>query len=567
MKKIVLLLLVLLTGFKQPLFSQVEREPVQKPKKEIADGTPVTATPPPPPVIREGGLYKEKNNPAVYAIQGGKKILIPSTASLWLMGYSEAQVVTVDAGRLNNYPAFIIKSKSQTPGSVVYPPEGNHIPLRGLAGATTIFSRGKEIQLMELRGWFRDIHGDCNEDSPSGYKCANKGRDVHYGFELDVDWAEQSGIDINKLLRVGNIATGMESYNSIIHPELPFNYARMVSLPAIRVELNSWGWLCRFPGVKPADWINNTDPSCPNIFWPFPPHFSDVNGNIWERGFELNNRGPYVRITGSVITDDPHDDGGWRHFLANGEWPDVVFRWGSNPKDGNHPARWTEMHPPDNIEILPFKQPRVVTRGIAFSALPNKTELLEFDIFPAKDGIPRPSFSAKVNFSEIPGAESFFPRGRNNDNGIFITKFDDHIHVRASIQGSTDLLGSSGRLKSVIKVWWENFTPAPPPAAIPGSIAGIWKGTYGMGDADAPNFYAFRINADGSMQVIDAAGNLLASGTCRFVNNQLSVTYRYTNNSTYSATGTLNTAGKLNGTWGSGTNAYGGGKWIMSKNP
>jgi hypothetical protein len=96
------------------------------------------------------------------------------------------------------------------------------------------------------------------------------------------------------------------------------------------------------------------------------------------------------------------------------------------------------------------------------------------------------------------------------------------------------------------------------------SMPGTWKGTYGNGNTNSPNFYSFKLNADGTMQVLDANNGVIASGTYTFNNNQLSCTYRYNNGSTFSAAATLS-GSQLDGTWGSGNNASGGGRWVMSK--
>jgi len=97
------------------------------------------------------------------------------------------------------------------------------------------------------------------------------------------------------------------------------------------------------------------------------------------------------------------------------------------------------------------------------------------------------------------------------------------------------------------------------------SIAGTWKGTWGSGTNNSPNFYSFRFNADGSMSLLDAQGNTIATGKYTWANNQLTVTYTYNNNSgTYSAVGSLSN-NQLNGTWGAGTNGSGAGKWVMNK--
>ena len=125
----------------------------------------------------------------------------------------------------------------------------------------------------------------------------------------------------------------------------------------------------------------------------------------------------------------------------------------------------------------------------------------------------------------------------------------------------------------------QNATPAALPSSSTGStgikklevpantssIAGTWKGTWGSGTNNSPNFYSFQFNADGSMSLLDAQGNTTATGKYSWANNQLTVTYTYNNNSgTYSAIGSLSN-NQLNGTWGAGTNGSGAGKWVMNK--
>lgn len=137
----------------------------------------------------------------------------------------------------------------------------------------------------------------------------------------------------------------------------------------------------------------------------------------------------------------------------------------------------------------------------------------------------------------------------------------------------------------------QNTAPAPPPAAsntsntpppppppmnknngikkldIPtstSSITGIWKGTWGSGSNNGPGYYSFQFNTDGTMKLLDAQGNTIASGRYSFTNNQMTATYTYTNAATYTATGTL-VNNQFNGTWGAGTNNSSGGKWMMNK--
>jgi hypothetical protein len=98
-----------------------------------------------------------------------------------------------------------------------------------------------------------------------------------------------------------------------------------------------------------------------------------------------------------------------------------------------------------------------------------------------------------------------------------------------------------------------------------GSVAGTWAGTYGNGESSNTNYYSFRLNADGTMQVLAANGNVMATGNYSFTGNQLSGTYLYTNSSPFSFAATIEANGSLVGTWGSGSNVRGGGKWIMTR--
>jgi hypothetical protein len=97
------------------------------------------------------------------------------------------------------------------------------------------------------------------------------------------------------------------------------------------------------------------------------------------------------------------------------------------------------------------------------------------------------------------------------------------------------------------------------------SIGGTWSGTYGNGDSNNPNFYSFRLNTDGTMQVIAANGNVMASGNYTYTNDQLTGSYTYTNGGVFSFGAQMNANGALNGTWGSGNNVRGGGRWIMTR--
>jgi len=125
----------------------------------------------------------------------------------------------------------------------------------------------------------------------------------------------------------------------------------------------------------------------------------------------------------------------------------------------DHPARWTEMHPPDLIERLDDKIPRVTLRGLALVARVAATpgpiipscESQEFDLAPETARPP----NSVVGYEELRGSypDVYFPWGENNDNGSWVTNLGDHIHVKAKVCGGA-LFGSPGRFKALYRVWW-----------------------------------------------------------------------------------------------------------------
>lgn len=418
--------------------------------------------------IREGGLYRENSAPEVYVIHGGKKVWIPSQDALFVMGYNWGQVQVVPDGTLQAFKRFDIPSSSPTPGSVVFPPVGgdSHHPLDGIPNTMTIISQGKRIQLAELRGWLRGLGAPntCNPEKEK--KEVEGGADFHYDLELDTDWALSNGIDLHKVLRVGNFA--------YIGHRVQGNPRAAVSLPIIAVELNSWGWRSLYPpGVqkhqKPKDW-SHRQTECgvtPPVDWPYNPTQPDGSNPL--------RVGNYVRMFGSLVVDASHykppdlqEPGkGWCQimgfcFTENQIWQGAVPDWSprENPDSPTHPARWTEMHPPDFIEVMEEpKGRRVTVRGVALvgrSGWINTCEKQEFDIAPEA---PRPS-NGIVKYQELRSSypELYFPWGENSDNGSLITIFSDHIHVKAGICGG-GIGGSPGRFKALYRVWWEEGPP------------------------------------------------------------------------------------------------------------
>lgn len=136
------------------------------------------------------------------------------------------------------------------------------------------------------------------------------------------------------------------------------------------------------------------------------------------------------------------------------------------------------------------------------------------------------------------------------------------------VQSSTNTAPAPAPNKTTYKTTTINpATPAPAPTSGTPvtSIAGVWKGTFGSGNNNGPNYYSFQLNTDGTMFVLDGTGKSIATGTYTFSNNQLNGFYRYNGaNTGFSLAATLSGT-QLNGSWGTGTNVSGGGRWVMSK--
>jgi hypothetical protein len=135
------------------------------------------------------------------------------------------------------------------------------------------------------------------------------------------------------------------------------------------------------------------------------------------------------------------------------EWQGSVPDWSPGVESGDpeHNARWTEVHPPDLIEYIDQRVPRVTTRGVALAARVGilSCEQAEFDLSPEA---PRPAGS-HVAYQESRGPECHFPWGQDANNGSWVTVYDDHIHVRAQVCGWF-FGGSPGRFKALYRVWW-----------------------------------------------------------------------------------------------------------------
>ena len=297
------------------------------------------------------------------------------------------------------------------------------------------------ILVMEMRGWIRYVAPICEAKDPGWY----------YALEPDPEWLDEKGIKLEELLRVGNL-TGLGD-------ERDQRSVRAVAArPLIRIEFGGWD-LRRKPRRPPAGWRYMGAPGCPDVVWAFNPT-NPVKGQ------PALVPGQYVRIVGALVMDMPHATkavvGVWllRH---------MGFSLGSNymvygtqnfwSQGGEHnpsnPARWTEIHPPDSIEVLPAKPMLETLRGIAVGVEPGfffpRAQTFEFRIAPPG---PRPSPEATIEVREVVlsrsgGAES--TEGRVSAISTDAAEARVAIHLRSGVRGQ-----GPARFAALYRVFWKD---------------------------------------------------------------------------------------------------------------
>lgn len=397
---------------------------------------------PPRPQIAEGQLYREQSTPEVYVIHDGAKVWIPTPDALFNMGYDWSRVQVVPDGTLAPFQKITIESSSPTPGCLVFPPENHkYYALTNVASTTRVVSRGGEIRIIELRGWLRHVDDKCNASDP----------DFHYDLEVDAVWAESRGIDLNQIIKVGNILIS------------PYDYGRepkaVICTPLIHVELNGWGFGSTLPGaLKPTDWTFSgvAGEGCANVEWPFNPLRPSDEDFLPLHPVPAPDSlqsGQYVKIIGSLLSDEPHSN-------ENDERDDAKEAWagGRSHWDADNPARWTEIHPPDTIRVLEDRKPTETLKAVAVIAkngfFSGEERFISADILapPA-----RPSTPHRLAYRELVGPETILEsidEGNANKDGARIDVFDDRIRIYVRVKGKSRLR-EPGKFKALYRVWWE----------------------------------------------------------------------------------------------------------------
>lgn len=422
----------------------------------------------------DGQLFREEGRPEIWLIRDGERLWIPNPYVMDALGLDWNAVQVVSAGTLDGIPRDRSWEPlgSRTPGSTVFVPL--RVGLFGWAGqiyyalplATTKrhVAWGSEVRTIELRG-FIDPPGGPNGKDP----------DFSYDLEIDVRWVLEHGIDVNELLRVGNIL-------GIGHPDPGISDPRAwCARPVIKMEIVGFppnhqrerthppDWDRTFPGVV----LEDETAGAANgqlVRWPFdpaapPPNDTQIQG------------GEYVCVFGSLVSDkahppDPDKDPAMR---------DAVLQWrtgGGNNYDDQ--ARWTELHPPDWIKILRPSEPATQTlRGVTVVApgtYPWRAPIessLDVDI----NAPPRPRADAILRVREIVGPETTvgtIVEGNASKNGAQITPLAsaDGIHVHVKVAGARSYTGGGpGKFRALYWLYWDvPKTVPPPPEAIVGLL-------------------------------------------------------------------------------------------------
>lgn len=368
------------------------------------------------------------------------------------------------------------KSVSSRPPTEVFPLGGEGRVALDTGGGEWTTIKGKRVYLIELRGWLTPVNGIRQPPAPLGEavdkQCNPDDPDWHYNLEIDPRWADNAGINLSGLLRVTNMINWVHDRDPPhfegIHIRNRLN--QIVGTPLVHVELNGWDPQ-KHPGEKPpADW-RTFDRNCDGVLWPYDPiHPISSQPPLRE--------GQYVRMYGGLITDSPHINEGSIPFgllrymnMGTTDVTDVremMDRWarGSTDKDPNNPARWTEMHPPDIIDVLDENRTRQETlRSVMVSSEACPTACpwfasVDINIYPPG---PKPAPNATVGFRELvyPESNTTGGVGSANGNGATIDVVGDHIRVRAAVfSGLT--VPRPAKFAALYRVYWELPSQPPP---------------------------------------------------------------------------------------------------------
>ena len=344
--------------------------------------------------------------------------------------------------------------------SFVYPPDGRKwLPLRVPGSHRVRGARGVVAQIVELRGWLTFVGDRCYSENPKLVPAAKLNRrepDWHYNLELDPAWLGHLGIgDPNQIIRPGNVinwATRLaEPGDALGHETGPLATSSewgLIARPIVHVEVTSWDPSRHRGEQPPRGWGPLSLPGCAsNIRWPYDPR-NPVPGQ------PALVPGQYVRMVGSLVTDDPHvrineEDADYAsenraiHGILGGDDPTTLavrLFWeqehlAKSPFNG---SRWSELHPPDTVQVMRNASARDahVLRSVLVAPPPNLASGQTFT-FDYTLPLPRPpstSAWAVPTVTEIVGPEARprTLRGRSTpppQQRVTVTTDRVHFHI------------------------------------------------------------------------------------------------------------------------------------------
>jgi hypothetical protein len=314
--------------------------------------------------------------------------------------------------------------------SYVYPPDGKKwLPLRIPGSHAAKGVNGASAQIVELRGWLTFVGDRCYSENPASVSAAKlnpREPDWHYNLELDPAWLDHLGVhDPNTIVRPGNVINSAarlaEPGDALGHETGPLATASswgLVARPIVHVEVASWDPSRHKGETAPTGWRVLTLPDCPaGVRWPYDPR-NPI------RGQAALVAGQYVRMVGSLVTDDPHvriteEEADYAssnravHGILGGDDPTTLAvrlfweqeRSENSPRNG---SRWSELHPPDTVDVLSTAPSRdaQILRSVAVATPPDLPAGATYTLNVTLP-VPRPSApSATPHVVEIIGPDT-----------------------------------------------------------------------------------------------------------------------------------------------------------------
>ena len=360
-------------------------------------------------------------------------------------------------------------SHNTSPPSLLFPPDGNKWFVRtefpGLH--IVVAPNGRTVCIAELRGWLRHVDTACNPIDP----------DWHYTIELDPAWIDGLGISLETLLRPGDVISNLADGGPALAWEIKQRTSgRALYLqPMIHIEVDGWQRTDTDRGnpALPASWTfkNECNSKIGTAVWPFDPR----NPKAGDPPLAV---GQYVRVVGSLVTDEPHLSQNWfatNTVLQYGQAGyDEIKQWfgqdaadtaqsnaikvmwgGTTESDPNHPARWNEIHSPDYIAVLPSPDQMETVRCIAVVAKNGLTSgdtegiTVEIQVPPG-----RPTRWHAVGYGRLLGPSTILSTVKAEQ----VTAISNGIRVYAEVQGEGGL-GNHGKYFGIFRVGWRGIGP------------------------------------------------------------------------------------------------------------